>query len=249
MVDLKYANIKTLHTHTHWESMQSFISSPIFSCLFHIVTLQKVLSGSLIGILHFPLSGWSGRPPPASAKSTMTQEGQALPSPTPPENPAEPSAAAATTDPPAETHRHSQADTQLVAGASEDLEEAKQHQEEESREGEEEEAHREGERRGSDEGGEGDVEEKKLDSASGENQQTEVRVEGESEGTRGGGCADVVVISTSTGEEAAHEEVEKMEGEEEEEGKDNEERHPPAEDPQQAERWVHYIIFIYCGCL
>lgn len=183
----------------------------------------------------------------------MTQEGQALPSPTPPENPAEPITAAATTDPPAETHCHLQPNTQLVARASEDLEEAKQQQqqqEEERPEGEEE-AHRGGEERASDEGGEGDVEEKKLDSASGENQQTGVRVEGESEGTRGDGCADMVVISTSMGEGAALIEVEKMDGgeeEEKEEGKDNEERHPPAEDPQQAERWVHCIIFIHCCC-
>lgn len=183
----------------------------------------------------------------------MTQEGQALPSPSPPENPVEPSTAAATTDPPAETQCHSQADTQLVARASEDLEEAKQQQEEkeESCEGEEEEVHREGEGRGSDEGGEGDVEEEKLDCTGGKNQQMEVQVKGESEGTRGDGCADVVVMSTSMGEEAAHGEVEKMEGEEEEEeeeGKDNEERLSPAEAPQQAERWVYYIIFMECCC-
>lgn len=183
----------------------------------------------------------------------MTQEGQALPSPSHPENPVEPNTAAATTDPSVETQRHSQADTQLVARSSEDQEEAKQQQEEKekSRGGEEEEVHGEGDRRGSDEGGEGDVEEK-LDCTGGKNQQTEVQVKGESEGTRGDGCADVVVISTSMGEEATHGEVEKMEGEEEqaeeEEGKDNEERHPPAEDPQQAERWVYYIIFMYCCC-
>lgn len=180
----------------------------------------------------------------------MTQEGQALPSPTPPENPLESNTAAATADPPVETQRHSQADTQLLARASDDLEEAKQQQEEkeESLEGEEE-VHREGEKRGSDEGGEGDVEEEKLDCAGGKNQQTELQVKGESDGTRGDGSADVVEISSSMGEEAAHAQVEKMEGEEEvEEGKDNEERHPPAEAPLQAERWVYYIIFMCCCC-
>lgn len=177
----------------------------------------------------------------------MTQEGQALPSPTPTENPVEPNTAGATADPPAETQRLSQADTQLVARASEDQEEAKQQQEEkeESREGEEEETQREGERRGSDDGGEGDVDEEKLDCAGGKKQQTEVQVKGESEGTRGDGCADVEVISTSTGEK-----VDEMEGEvkEEEEGKDNGERYPPAEAPQQAERWVYFIIFMYRCC-
>lgn len=169
----------------------------------------------------------------------MTQEGQALPSPSPTESPAEPSTSGAAAEPPAETQRHSQADTPLVAGVGEDQEEAKPQQEEqdESREGEEEEPHKERERRGSDEGGEGDMEEEKLDCAGGKNHQMEeVQVKGESDETRGDGCADVAVISTSTGEE-----VEEMEGEEVEE-EDNEERRTPAEAPQQYERWVYFII-------
>lgn len=181
----------------------------------------------------------------------MTQEGQALPSPTPPENPVEPNTAASTSDPLADTCPHTQADA-LVAQASEDVEKSKQEEEEENREGEEKKAHGEGEGRAGKEG-EGNVKEKKLDSSGGERQQTEVRAEEENEGTRGDRCADMVVISTSTGEEAVNGEVEKMEGGEEqdevEEGKDNEETHTPAEDPHQAERWVYYIIFIYCCSL
>lgn len=173
----------------------------------------------------------------------MTQEGQGLPSPTPPENPVEPNTAASTTDPPTETHHQTEVD-KLGARANDDTEEVKQ--QEEIREGEEEaqqEAHREGEGREGDEGGEGEVKEEKLDSNGGDNQQTDGGMEGDGDETRGDGCTDVKVIST--GEEAAHREVEKMEEEEEEEkeGKDNKERHPSAEDPQQAKRLVHYIIF------
>lgn len=172
----------------------------------------------------------------------MTQEGQALPSPTPPENPVEPNTAASTTDPPTETHHQTEVD-KLGAPANDDTEEVKQ--QEEIREGEEEaqqETHREGEEKEGDEGGEGRVKEEKLNSNGGGNRQTDGGVEGDGEEARGDGCTDVEVISA--GEGTAHGEVEKMEEEEEEEkeGKDNEEMYLSAEDPQQVKRLVHYII-------
>ncbi|XP_070692612.1 PH and SEC7 domain-containing protein 2 [Pempheris klunzingeri] len=116
----------------------------------------------------------------------MTQEGQALPSPTPPENPLEPSTAA--TDPPTETHTQAEQD-KLVAGAKDEIEEGKQ--QEEIREGEEG-AQGEGEGREEvkDEGGEGELKEERVDGTGDENQ-TDGGAEGEREGTRGGGCINV----------------------------------------------------------
>ncbi|XP_035525131.1 PH and SEC7 domain-containing protein 2 isoform X1 [Morone saxatilis] len=166
----------------------------------------------------------------------MTQEGQALPSPTPPENPVEPNTAT-TTDPPTETHNQAEQD-KLGAGAKDEIEEGKQ--QEEIREGEEEaqgEIHGEGEGREDlkDEGVEGELKEERVDGTSDEEQQTDGGAEGERDGTRGEGCINVEV--SSTGEEETH----GAEGvKEEEEGKENEEMQPSTEaeaaHPQQAGR-------------
>ncbi|XP_054452974.1 PH and SEC7 domain-containing protein 2 isoform X1 [Anoplopoma fimbria] len=147
----------------------------------------------------------------------MTQEGQALPSPTPSESPAEPNTTTntTTTDPPAETH------SQAELGAKDDREEGKQ--QEEIREGEEQEAQGETQREGEgreevkDEGGEGELKEERVDG--------DRDTDGEREGTRGEGRTNVEV--SSAGEEATHEE----EGmKEEEEGKENEEMQPSTEE-------------------
>ncbi|KAM9356609.1 PH and SEC7 domain-containing protein 2 [Symphorus nematophorus] len=160
----------------------------------------------------------------------MTQEGQALPSPTPPENPAESNTATTTSstpDPPTETQNQAEQD-KLGAGVKDELEEGKQ--QEEIREGEE-------EAQGEDEGGEGELKEERVDGD--EDQQTDGRVEGEREGTRGEGCMNVEVSSAG---EATHE-VEGMKEEEEE--KENEEIQPPTEEaathPQEAGRLANGI--------
>ncbi|XP_034454012.1 PH and SEC7 domain-containing protein 2 [Hippoglossus hippoglossus] len=161
----------------------------------------------------------------------MTQEGQALPSPTPSENPAEASTTT-TTDSPTETPNLTEQDK---PGAEEGK------QQEEIREGDEEaqgETHGEGEGRA--EAEEGELKEGRLDSSGGEDQQTDGGVEGEREGTRVDGSINSEVIST--GEEAAAHEVEEMK--EEEEGKENEEMQPSTEEathPQQAGRLANGI--------
>ncbi|XP_059201957.1 PH and SEC7 domain-containing protein 2 isoform X2 [Centropristis striata] len=170
----------------------------------------------------------------------MTQEGQALPSPSPPENPVEPNPVTTTTDPPTETHSQAEED-KLGAGAQAESQEVKQ--QEEIREGEEEaqgETHGEGEGREEvkDEGGE--LKEEKVDGTGDEDQQTDGGAEGEREGTRGEGCINEEV--SSTGEEATHEE----EGmKEEEEGKRNEEVQASTEEeathPEQAGRLANGI--------
>lgn len=166
----------------------------------------------------------------------MTQEGQALPSPTQPESPAEPNTAAnTTTDLPAEAHNQAVQD-KPGAGAKDEIEEGKQ--QEEIREGEQE---VQGQTQGEgvkDEGGEGELKEERGDD---EDQQVDGGAEGEREGMRGEGCMNVKV--SSAGEEAMHEE----EGmKEEEEGKENEEmqasKEEEATDLQQAGRLVHKII-------
>ncbi|XP_034054835.1 LOW QUALITY PROTEIN: PH and SEC7 domain-containing protein 2 [Gymnodraco acuticeps] len=147
----------------------------------------------------------------------MTQEGQALPSPTPPESPVEPDTA--TSDPPIETQ-----DTLRVAEKDE-IEEGRG---EEIREGE-------GETHGDvqgreevlDEVAEGKLKEERVD------QQTDGGGEEEREGTRAEGYVNVEVSSTR--EEETHEEEEMKE---DEEGK--EEMQPSTEEeeeetpPQQA---------------
>nr|XP_046262151.1 PH and SEC7 domain-containing protein 2 [Scatophagus argus] len=167
----------------------------------------------------------------------MTQEGQALPSPTPPENPVEPNAAT-TTDPSTEAHNQAEQD-KLGAGFKDEIEEGKQ--QEEIREGEEGalgETHREGEGREGvkDEGGEGEVKEETVHGTGDEDQHTDTGAEGERERTRGQGCVNVEV--SSTGKEATHE-VEGMKGEEE--GKENEEMQPSTEEPQQPGRLANGI--------
>ncbi|XP_005916678.1 PH and SEC7 domain-containing protein 2 isoform X2 [Haplochromis burtoni] len=168
----------------------------------------------------------------------MTQEGQALPSPTPPENPVEPSTST-TTDPPKETHDKTDED-KVDAGAKDETDEGKQ--EEDVRESEEGETQREvegmveveGDRR------EGELKEECEDGAGDEHQLTEGEAEGEREGTKGGGC--INMEESLTGEETTHE-AEEMK--EEEEGKENEEIHPCTEEEatnsQQAGRLANGI--------
>ncbi|XP_070818489.1 PH and SEC7 domain-containing protein 2 isoform X1 [Chaetodon trifascialis] len=171
----------------------------------------------------------------------MTQEGQALPSPTPPENPVEPNTAAATTttDLPTETHNWAETD-KLGAGVKDEIEEGNQ-EEEEIREREETQGETQGDGEGregvKDEGGEGEMKEERVGD---EDQQTDGGVEGEGEGKRGEGCMNVEV--NSTGEEATHE-VEGMK--EEEGGEENEEMQLSAKEeathPQQAGRLANGI--------
>lgn len=169
----------------------------------------------------------------------MTQEGQALPSPTPPENPAETNTATTTTtttDPPAETYNQAEQDK---LGSNDEIRDGKQ--QEEIREGEEEaqwETHGKGEgREGVTDEREGvELKEENLDGSGEEDQHTEGGAEGEREAMRGEGC--IYVEVSSAGEEAACEE-EGMK----EEGKENEEKQLPSEDPQQAERLVLKIVF------
>lgn len=165
----------------------------------------------------------------------MTQEGQALPSPTLPEKPVEPSTATATatttTDPPNQAEQD-----KLGAGANDEIGERRR--QEEIREGEEEarrEARGEGKGRDgvTDEGGEGELNEEGRDSAGEEDEQTDGGAEGERERTRGDGRTHVEV--SSVGEDAARE-AEGMK--EEEDGKGDDEMQVPADDPQQAERLV-----------
>lgn len=159
----------------------------------------------------------------------MTQEGQALPSPTPPESPVEPNTA--TADPPTETHSRAE-QGKLGARANDEIEEGKT--QEGIREGKEEaqwESHGEGQGREgvTAERGEGELKEETQDGTSEENQ-TEGRVKGKS----GEGCRNVEV--SSVGEKAARE----GEGmKEEEKGKENDEMQLSAEDSPQAERLVH----------
>ncbi|XP_019939740.1 PH and SEC7 domain-containing protein 2 isoform X1 [Paralichthys olivaceus] len=166
----------------------------------------------------------------------MTQEGQALPSPTPPENPAEASTTT-TTDSPTVTPNQTEQD-KPGATAKDETEDGKQ--EEEIREADEEAQAAtcgEGERRA--EAEEGELKEGRLDGTGGEDQQTEGGVEGEREGTRVEGCINSEL--SSTGQEAPHE-VEEMK--EEEEGKETEEMQPASEEathPQQAGRLANGI--------
>ncbi|KAL3972659.1 cytosolic phospholipase A2 [Sarotherodon galilaeus] len=176
--------------------------------------------------------------PSPAGKGTMTQEGQALPSPTPPENPVEPSTST-TTDPPKETHDKTDED-KVDAGAKDETEEGKQ--EEDVRESEEGETQREvegmveveGDRR------EDELKEECEDGAGDEHQLTEGEAEGEREGMKGGGC--INMEESLTGEETTHE-AEEMK--EEEEGKENEEIHPCTEEEatnsQQAGRLANGI--------
>lgn len=153
----------------------------------------------------------------------MTQEGQALPSPTPPENPVEPNTTTTATDLPTETYNQTEQD-KLGATVKDEIEEGKQ--QEEIREGEEKargEVHGEGNGKAEVEeaGGEGELQEEKVDSSGDVDQKTDGGAEGEREGMREEGCINVDV--SSVGEEATHE-VEEMKEKEEE--KENEEMQP-----------------------
>ncbi|KAM9310262.1 PH and SEC7 domain-containing protein 2 [Pholidichthys leucotaenia] len=171
----------------------------------------------------------------------MTQEGQALPSPTPPENPVEPSTTSNTTtaEPPTETYSKADED-RLEAGAKDTIEEGIREEEEvrDREEGAQGEANTEGEGRVEvkGEGEEGDLKEEREDGTAGEHQQTEREVEGKMEGTRGQGC---INMETRLSGELVVCEVEEMK-EEEEVGKENEEMQPSTDveetNPQQADR-------------
>ncbi|KAI9515782.1 phosphatidylserine decarboxylase [Dissostichus eleginoides] len=183
-----------------------------------LVADLKLWSSSLAGVDSRP------PPPPPSVKSNMTQEGQALPSPTPPESPVEPDTA--TSDPPTETQ-----DTLRVAEKDE-IEEGRG---EEIREGEgETHGDVQGREEVKDEVAEGKLKEERVD------QQTDGGGEEEREGTRAEGYVNVEVSSTR--EEATHEEEEMKE---DEEGKDKEEMQPSTEEeetpPQQAGRLANGI--------
>ncbi|XP_062282264.1 PH and SEC7 domain-containing protein 2 [Scomber scombrus] len=171
----------------------------------------------------------------------MTHEGQALPSPTPPESPVEPNTtSASTTDPPADSHNQAEQD-KTGAGAKDEIAIEEGKQQAEIREGEEEEqGDIEGRAEIKDEGGKGESKEKKVGSVGDEDQQTDGGAGGEREGMREEGCRNVEV--SSTGEEEAHA-AEEMK--EEEEGKENEEMQPCTEEeathPQQAGRLANGI--------
>ncbi|KAM7418122.1 hypothetical protein PAMA_017658 [Pampus argenteus] len=141
----------------------------------------------------------------------MTQEGQALPSPTPPESPVEPNTA--TTDPPTESHSQAEQD-KLGAGVKDKKEEGKQQAE--IREGEEETQRAEIK----DEGGEGELKEESVDSTGDEDQQTDGGGEGEEEGG-----TNVGVSSTGEEETPAAEKIK-----EEEEGKEKDDMQPCTEE-------------------
>ncbi|KAK2849483.1 hypothetical protein Q5P01_009317 [Channa striata] len=163
----------------------------------------------------------------------MTQEGQALPSPTPPENPVEPNAASTPTDPPTESHNQAEQD-KLGSRAEDETEDGKQKGE--IRKGQEE-AQGDGDGcvkiKGA--GGKGELQEEMVD-GSGDEEKTDGGVEGE----RWEGCINVEVIPV--GEETTHE-TEKIKEKEEE--KENEEMHPATEKDTvpslQAERLANGI--------
>lgn len=174
----------------------------------------------------------------------MTQEGQDLPSTTPTENPAgfnTSSAVIKTTEPPTDIQNQTEEDK-----LGNDEETVQGDQLEEVQEGEEE---GQGEVKGTDgvsEGGEGECNDERLDSA-GENQQTGGLAEGEPEGMGGGGCANVEV--SSLWEDAACEAEGLQEREEEQK---NEEIQLPTQDPQQTERLVEHrgsVSDMFCDCL
>lgn len=164
-------------------------------------------------------------------ESTMTQEGQDLPSTTPTENPVEfntSTTVLTTSEPPTETHNQTEEDR---LGTDEETVEGEQL--EEIQEGEEEAQVEVKGIEGVSGGGEGEFNDQRLDGA-GEDQQTEGGLaEAEPEEKRGEGCANVEV--SSLGEDAACE-AEGMK--EREEGKKDEEMQLPAMDPQQPKRLV-----------
>nr|XP_020451184.1 PH and SEC7 domain-containing protein 2 isoform X2 [Monopterus albus] len=158
----------------------------------------------------------------------MTQEGQALPSPTPPENSVEPNTSSTTSDPHTETLNQPEQEN-----LKEEVEEGKQ--QEEIRKGEEEaqgETHREGRVEVKDAGGESEPQEERADHSGDEDQQTDGGAEGERKGMREEGCINMEISSL---EEETHEE----------EGKENEDMQPSTEKeathPQQTARLANGI--------
>lgn len=166
----------------------------------------------------------------------MTQEGQALLSPTTPENSVEP-IRTTTNDPPTEAHSQAEQD-KPEAEAKDDIEEGKLQEEIRVEEGE---ALGDVEGRAdiTDEGGEVELKEERVDRTGDEDQPTDSVEEGEMEGTDvgGEGCRNVEV--NSIGEEEAHA-AEEMK---EEEGRENELMQPCTEEeatsPRNAGRLVH----------
>ncbi|KAF3693603.1 PH and SEC7 domain-containing protein 2 [Channa argus] len=148
----------------------------------------------------------------------MTQEGQALPSPTPPENPVEPNTTTTPTDPPTETHNQAEQD-KLGTRAEDESEDGKRKGE--SRKGQEEaRGEGDGQVENKEAGGKGELQEEKVDG----------RAKGEREGMRQEGCTNVEV--SSVGEETTQETEEIKEKEEE---KENEEMLPAtAKDTRQS---------------
>ncbi|XP_058505096.1 PH and SEC7 domain-containing protein 2 isoform X2 [Solea solea] len=159
----------------------------------------------------------------------MTQEGQDLPSPTPPENQAEASTSTtAASDSPTETHHY-----KLGVTVKDDTEEGKL--QDEIREGDEE-AQGEtcGDGEGSATGGELEMKTERVGGSGDEAQQADEGVKGESDGTRGEGC-----MNPEVEEGATH-----VEMKEEEEGKENEEMLQSTEEithPQPAGRLANGI--------
>ncbi|KAF0039663.1 hypothetical protein F2P81_007898 [Scophthalmus maximus] len=157
----------------------------------------------------------------------MTQEGQSLPSPTPPENPVEASAttASTSTDSPADAHSQTEPDALGAAAAKDEVEEGQQPEEtREGVEGAEGGRHGDGGAEAELARGEGELKEERVDGSGGEDRQTDGGAQGQREGTRGDGCVNSEV--SSTGEEAAAAAAaaarEAEEVKEEEEGKENE---------------------------
>nr|XP_057918839.1 PH and SEC7 domain-containing protein 2 [Doryrhamphus excisus] len=157
----------------------------------------------------------------SKVKSNMTQEGQALPSPTPPENPAEPITTSGNF--PKEAQNQAEQDNP----GSEDLEEGKQEgnisKEEEEAQGE------------ADCNVEGRPEIKKEGGEVVHHHQTDEQEEEERDAANGNGCRNDEVRSTEEEETHAADVMK-----EEEEGKENEEMQPQTEEkaaqPQQAGR-------------
>ncbi|KAM3613133.1 uncharacterized protein V6R79_021102 [Siganus canaliculatus] len=189
--------------------------------------IPRVLSEALVltsGVDHLPPD------PHHSVRSTMTQEGQALPSPTPPENPVEPSSTVSSTtstEPPAETHSQAEQDKLGEAGEEKQHEEIREGAEEDEEEEEEEEQRAHGRRVKDEEGGEGELKERRVGCDGDEDEQTDGGAEGAAKGTRGEGC-----MPSSAGEETTHE-GEARAGVEE--GKENEEMQTSTAEEEEEE--------------
>lgn len=167
----------------------------------------------------------------------MTQEGQALPSPTPPENPVEPNTAS---DLSTKTNDQTEQDN-LGARVQNEIEEGKQQEDIGERE-EQGEVHSKGNGRAEveDAGGEAEPEEGKVDSIGDVDQKTDGGAEGERGGMTEEGCINVEI--RSVGEEAKCE-VEEIEKTEEDKGNDKMQPYTEEEATPQADGFVYTILF------